>query len=133
MFDFLIVMPSLYCLSLCTSDGVKLDMQCDKKDLKKGALFLSNHRDIVMDAAWLSMLLRYRLNIRPYMGIGNNLYGRWWLRVFFRLNRCFTVLRGGSPRDILRHSQHLSYYMHELRRHGKSTVSAHPLFPLQIR
>ena len=118
--DFLLVIPSLYCLSLRTSDGVRLDMQCSKDDLKHGALFLSNHRDIVMDAAWLSMLLRYRLNIRPYMGIGNNLYGRWWLRVFFRLNRCFTVVRDGSPRELLQHSQHLSDYMHHLRSRGKS-------------
>jgi hypothetical protein len=113
--DFIVVMPLLNLLAKKTTSSLELDLRCGHADLKGGALFLSNHRDIVMDAAFLSLLLRTRMNIRPYMGIGNNLYGRWWLETFFKFNRCFTVLRDGSPRDLLQHSQHLSDYMHHLR------------------
>lgn len=118
--DWLCVVPGLELLARKTSASLTMEMSATRDELKQGALFLSNHRDIVMDAAWLSLLLRKKLNIRPFMGVGNNLYGRWWIEPFFRLNRGFTVIRGGNMRDILRHSQSLSGYIHLLRSKHKS-------------
>ena len=118
--DWFTIMPFLMWLRNRTSASLTLDMQADKDDLKGGAVFMSNHRDIVMDAAWLSLLLRTKWNIRPYMGIGTNLYGRWWIEPLCKLMRCFSVIRGGSPRELLQHSQHLSAYIQSLRHRKKS-------------
>lgn len=119
MTDWLFVVPGLRLLAKKTADSINMEI-ADKKDLAGGALFLSNHRDIVMDASWLSLLVREKLNIRPFMGIGNNLYGKWWIEPFFKFNRGFTVLRGGNLRDVLTHSQQLSGYIQFLRRRKKS-------------
>lgn len=121
--DWLTVVPWIRFLGLCTTKGYKLDYTDRKaveEDIRKGAVFLTNHRDIIMDPTFLSMLLRERYCIRPFMGIGNNLFGKWWIEPFVRFNRCFVVIRGGMPREVLQHSQVLTSYIHKLRSRGKS-------------
>lgn len=121
--DWLTVVPWIRFLGLCTTKGYRLDYTDRKaveEDIRKGAVFLTNHRDIIMDPTFLSMLLRERYGIRPFIGIGNNLFGKWWIEPFVRFNRCFVVLRGGTPREVLQHSQVLASYIHKLRAHGKS-------------
>ena len=118
--DWFTIMPFLSILKHTTAQSLTLDMKADRKDLRGGAFFMSNHRDIVMDAAFLSLLLRTRMNIRPFMGMGTNLYGRWWIEPLCKLLRCFSVKRGGTPRELLRNSQHLSGYINYLRERKKS-------------
>ncbi|MCQ2310551.1 MAG: acyltransferase [Paludibacteraceae bacterium] len=91
-----------------------------EQDIRHGAFFMTNHRDIVMDSAWLSMLLERKYGIRPFIGIGNNLFGKWWIEPFVRFNRAFVVIRDGSPRELLQHSKTLSEYIQHLRKCGKS-------------
>lgn len=79
----------------------------------KGHLFLTNHRDIVLDPAWLTWILRTRLDIRPYIAMGNNLFGRWWIEPFVRLNRAFVVIRDGGLHEQLEHSRTLSQYIRD--------------------
>ena len=87
---------------------------------KPGHLFLTNHRDIVMDAAYMSLLLRRYKNIRPFMGIGNNLFGKWWIEPFVRLNRCFVVIRDAQGmHEQLENSQTLSAYIRERIENGQ--------------
>lgn len=121
--DWLTVIPWIRILGLFSTKGYCLaytDRKAVEEDIRKGAVFLTNHRDIIMDPAFLSMLLRERYCIRPFMGIGNNLFGKWWIEPFVRFNRCFVVLRGGTPRELLQHSQVLASYIHKLRARGKS-------------
>ena len=124
IWDFLIAFPTLWLLSKRTTTGLKLDYLGDRKlieqDIKHGAFFMSNHRDIVMDAAWLSMLLRFRYFIRPFIGIGNNLFAHKWIEIFVRFNRCFVVKRGAGIHAQLENAKQLSAYIHYLREHGKS-------------
>lgn len=91
-----------------------------KEDIRHGALFLTNHRDICIDPAFLSMMLRKRFGIRPFIAIGNNLFGKWWIEPFVRFNRCFVVKRGGTPRELMEHSAVMSEYIRHLRERGKS-------------
>lgn len=121
--DWLTIIPWIRILGLFSTKGYRLaytDRKAVEEDIRKGAVFLTNHRDIIMDPAFLSMLLRERYCIRPFMGIGNNLFGKWWIEPFVRFNRCFVVLRGGTPRELLQHSQVLASYIHKLRARGKS-------------
>ena len=122
--DFLFAFPLLWIWQIRTTKGVKLDYLDDRKqieaDIKHGAFFMTNHRDIVMDAAWLSKLLRCRYFIRPFIGIGNNLFAYKWIEVLVRFNRCFVVKRGAGAHAQLKNSQLLSAYIRLLREQGKS-------------
>ena len=71
--DFLILYPALLIMRRKTTKGIQLLYQGDKKqieqDIRHGAFFMTNHRDIVMDAAWLTFLLRTRYFIHPFFGM----------------------------------------------------------------
>jgi len=122
--DFLFAFPLLWIWSLRTSKGIRLDYLDDRKeierDIQHGAFFMTNHRDIVLDAAWLSMLLRCRYFIRPFIGIGNNLFAYKWIEVLVRFNRCFVVKRGAGAHAQLTNAKQLSAYIKDLRAQGKS-------------
>jgi len=124
VFDWIAVLPFLNKMERKTTSSVELAYLGDRKqieqDIRHGAFFMTNHRDICMDSAWLSVLLRKRYFIRPYIGIGNNLFGKWWIEPLVRSLRCFVVIRNVSPREQLANSQLLSEYILQLRRKGKS-------------
>ncbi|MCQ2347292.1 MAG: acyltransferase [Paludibacteraceae bacterium] len=122
--DWFTVMPWLFRLARKTADSLRLEFYGDQKqierDIHDGAFFLTNHRDICMDSAWLTLLLRHYYGIHPFIGIGNNLFGKWWIEWFVRFNHCFVVKRGGTPREIYDHSLILCRYIRRLRRQHKS-------------
>lgn len=131
--DFLFVFPFLEVLRRRNTTSLRLeagggDSQWQSKeaqrmireDIRHGATFLTNHRDIITDAAWLSYLLRMRYFIRPYMGIGNNLLGKRWVERLVRYNRCYVVVRGGGAKDVAKNAVHLNAYIQFLRGRGKS-------------
>ena len=75
--------------------------------------FVSNHRDIVLDSAFLSMLLLksgYPTTVE--IGIGDNLLIYPWIKRLVRMNKAFTVRRSLTPRAMLESSQLMSSYIH---------------------
>jgi len=122
--DFLLAFPLLGIWAWRTTKGIRLDYLGDRKqierDIKHGAFFLTNHRDIILDASWLSLLLRCRYFIRPYMGIGNNLFAKKWIEHLVRFNRCFVVKRGAGAHAQLENAKQLSAYIRHLRGRHKS-------------
>ena len=122
--DWIIAAPILLVWQRKTSTSLKLDYMGDRKqiekDIKHGAFFMTNHRDIVMDSAWLSLLLRKRYFIRPFIGIGNNLFAKKWIEHLVRFNRCFAVIRNGGAHAQLENAHTLSAYIAHLRQQGKS-------------
>lgn len=75
-------------------------------------LIISNHRDIVLDAGFLNMLLVKRGLNTTEIAIGDNLLIYPWITRLVRLNRSFIVKRGVSIRETLETSKHLSDYIH---------------------
>ena len=77
--DFLILYPILLVMRRKTTHGIQLkyhgDKQLIEQDIRQGAFFMTNHRDIVMDAAWLTFLLRTRYFIHPYFDIIKSVNG----------------------------------------------------------
>ena len=122
--DFLILYPILLVMRRKTTQGLELRFLGDKKqiehDIRHGAFFMTNHRDIVMDAAWLTFLLRNRYFIHQYFGIGNNLFGKWWIEHVVRFLRAFVVIRNSGFRDQRENAITLSQYIHHLRKRHKS-------------
>ena len=75
--------------------------------------FVSNHRDIVLDSAFLDLLLfknGYPTTVE--IGIGDNLLIYPWIKRLVRMNKAFTVRRGLSAHEMFESSQLMSRYIH---------------------
>lgn len=85
-------------------------------------LFISNHRDIVLDSA----LLNYFLHINDFstaeIAIGDNLLKEKWIEDLVRLNKSFIVKRGLDNMEMLRASKKLSEYIKDTIRHRNESV-----------
>lgn len=104
-----LLMPFLHFIAQHTTKGITLLHQ---EHLPKGkAIYLTNHRNIILDTAFLSLLIYQTGAERPYIGIGNNLYAYPWIEQLVRAAKAFTVIRGGSPRELMVHARHLSEYI----------------------
>jgi len=92
----------------------------DNLEKETSYLYLSNHRDIVLDTSLLNVALFDKDLVSTASAIGDNLVQKDFLMALSRLNRNFLVLRGQSPRELLRSSQLLSEYMKLLIDQGRS-------------
>jgi hypothetical protein len=83
-------------------------------DPKVSYLYISNHRDIVLDTSLINVILFRKNLIRTASAIGDNLVQRPFVNALSRLTRNFIVKRGASPREILMSSKKLSEYINFL-------------------
>ena len=75
--------------------------------------FVSNHRDIVLDSAFLDiMLYKHGYPTTVEIGIGDNLLIYPWIKRLVRMNKAFTVRRGLTAHEMMRSSQLMSSYIH---------------------
>ena len=88
----------------------------------KPCIFISNHRDITLDAFLLQMVLIERKHETSYIVFGNNLMETPLLRDLFLSNHLVQMERGGNPKAFYRSLQHLSQYLHHLIVDEKQTV-----------
>ncbi|MCY2685690.1 1-acyl-sn-glycerol-3-phosphate acyltransferase [Salinimicrobium sp. TH3] len=94
----------------------------DKLDKNESYLYISNHRDIVLDTSLLNCVL-YEADLKmTASAIGDNLVKKPFLLALSRLNRNFLVTRGVSPREMLKSSQKLSEYIRKLLLEEKRSV-----------
>jgi 1-acyl-sn-glycerol-3-phosphate acyltransferase len=80
-------------------------------DKKKPYLFISNHRDIVLDAALLNFLIFEKGMNTTLIAIGNNLLLYNWIGHAVKLNRAFIIKRNLPPREILDASLKVSHFI----------------------
>ncbi len=83
-------------------------------DPNSSYLYISNHRDIVLDTSLINVILFRKNLIRTASAIGDNLVQRPFVNALSRLTRNFIVKRGASPREILVSSKKLSEYINFL-------------------
>ncbi len=82
-------------------------------DIHNRYTFVSNHRDIVLDAAFLDkLLLDTGFSTTCEIAIGDNLLQLDWVRAMARVNKTFTVERALKSSEMLRASKRMSEYMH---------------------
>ena len=102
LIEDLIIKPSIDRL---TSSGL------DKLDKSKSYLFISNHRDIILDSAILNYLIVLEGMNTAEIAIGNNLLIGKWIEYAVKLNRAFVVSRNLPSRELLTASRKLSEYI----------------------
>lgn len=91
-----------------------------KKD--EGYLYISNHRDIVLDAAFLNILFFDKKIDTCEIAIGDNLLIHPWITDLVRLNKSFIVKRKVSVREMIATSKQLSEYIHDTIFRRKQSV-----------
>ncbi len=93
-----------------TSDGL-ICTGLEKLDKKKSYLFISNHRDIILDAALLNILtFKYGMNTTQ-IAIGDNLLLYDWIEHTVKLNRAFIIKRSLPPRELMMASKKVSAFI----------------------
>ena len=91
-------------------------------DGRQDYIFLSNHRDIVLDSAYLDYILLLSGKKSVEIGIGNNLLIHPWIETLVRLNRSFIVNRSATAAELLESSRQLSRYIRFVIEEKKSPV-----------
>ena len=89
---------------------------------KPACTFISNHRDIVLDASFLNVMLYDVGYGMTQVAIGDNLLIRPWIKTFVRLNNSFIVKRGVSVRQMLEVSDTLSAYINHTIKDTKESI-----------
>ncbi|MCL2073146.1 MAG: hypothetical protein FWH18_04440 [Marinilabiliaceae bacterium] len=77
----------------------------------KSYLFLSNHRDILLDSAILQIFLHEHGLQTSEITFGSNLMMSQFVIDIGKLNKMFKIVRGGNIRDVLENSLKVSQYM----------------------
>ena len=83
----------------------------EKLHADKGYLCISNHRDIVLDSAFLNYLLFKQKLPTTRIAIGSNLLQAPWIEDLVKLNKNFIVNRNVQPRQAYEYSLLLSRYI----------------------
>ncbi len=104
-----------------SSDGLTTS-GFEKLQKNTSYLFISNHRDILLDTSLLNACLFEHGLVMTASAIGDNLVKKSFLKVLAKLNRNFLVQRGLSPREMLQSSKLLSEYIGQLLLHENRSV-----------
>ena len=94
----------------------------EKLEKNTAYLFISNHRDIILDTSLLNTALFEHGLVMTASAIGDNLVKKDFLKTISKLNRNFTVQRGLSPRELLQSSRLMSDYIERLLLHENRSV-----------
>lgn len=96
-----------------SSDGLTTS-GFEKLDPNTSYLFISNHRDIILDTSLLNVSLFDHGLVMTASAIGDNLVQKSFLLTLSKLNRNFLVKRGLPPRELLQSSKLMSEFMYHL-------------------
>lgn len=109
-FQKIMVYPFLQYLEANLTKGIKL-LGLDKIDRDRNYLFVSNHRDIILDSTLLCGKLIENGMDTVEIAIGDNLLVFPWIEDLVRLNKSFIVRRNPGAKQMLESSRLLSAYM----------------------
>jgi 1-acyl-sn-glycerol-3-phosphate acyltransferase len=85
----------------------------DKLDHNRSYLFISNHRDIVLDSALINEILFRNKFTTTEIAIGNNLLIYKWIEDLVRLNKSFIVRRDLTGKEMLQETVKMSTYLRD--------------------
>lgn len=90
-------------------------------DRNSGHLYISNHRDIMLDASLMNLIIYDNGFDSCEITFGANLMEDPLVVDIGKSNKMFRVERGGTPKDFYKNSVHLSRYIrHTIKDNGQS-------------
>ncbi len=116
-----IILPWLLNLIKTTSDGFEYQ-GTELIEQGKNYLYMSNHRDIVLDSSFLCTALLKEGYPSCEIAIGSNLLIYNWISDFVRINKSFIVKRGIGIKQALEAAHQLSAYIHYAITEKKSSI-----------
>ncbi len=120
-FQTKVMWPFLELLAEKTTSGITVG-GLENIDSSKAFTFISNHRDIVLDASFLNLcFLRTGLPTSE-IAIGNNLLIYEWITDLVKLNKSFIVKRNLRMIKALEAAKQLSAYIHYAVTQKKESV-----------
>jgi len=112
-FQINFIYPAIQQVLQKSSDGLTTS-GFEKLDKHTPYLFISNHRDIILDTSLINVSLYDHGLIMTASAIGDNLVQKAFLHTLSRLNRNFLVQRSLTPRELLQSSKLMSEYIYQL-------------------
>lgn len=109
-FQKLLMYPAAKAVAERTTSGITIS-GFDKLEKHKSYLFISNHRDIILDSAFLNLLLFQQKLDTCEVAIGSNLLVQPWIKDLVRLNKNFIVHRDVPSKKLYEYSLRLSNYI----------------------
>ena len=111
-FQLTFMVPFLENIIKTSTNGLTIG-GLENLEKNKSYLFISNHRDIVLDSALLNVEI-YKYGFKPTeIAIGSNLLIYQWIEDVSRVNRSFIVKRNIPVRQMLESSRRLSSYIRQ--------------------
>lgn len=97
----------------------------DQLEPNTAYLFISNHRDIILDTSLLNACLYEQGLVMTTSAIGDNLIKKPFIHLLSKLNRNFAIRRGVTGRTLLESSLLVSQFIHKsLLRENRSVWTA---------
>ena len=116
-----VVVPLLGQIINASTQGLSFSAM-EQFDPSGNYLFISNHRDIILDSAFLNKIMHDNNFKKTEIAIGDNLLIHPWITTLVRLNRSFIVRRNLGIREQLDASKKLSAYMRYALTEKKQSV-----------
>ena len=113
--------PAIQSLINTTTDGITVSGM-ELVDKNTSYIFMSNHRDIILDSAILNVLLRQHGNKYTRAAIGSNLLINDWVTDLVKLDSCFVIERDITVREMLTSSALRSKYIREVIEENEDSV-----------
>lgn len=113
--------PFLELLASKTTDGITYDGIENVSD-DHASTFITNHRDIVLDASFLNLCFLRNNKPTSEIAIGDNLLIYEWISDLVKINKSFIVKRNLKMTQALKAAMQLSAYIHYAIMHKHESV-----------
>ncbi len=121
VFQEQIIVPLIRRILESSSTG--LTMQgLENLDKNQRYLYISNHRDIILDSALLNVEMHASGFSPTEIAIGSNLLVYPWINDLVRINRSFIVKRNIPVKQMLTSSKLLSHYIRRMITQGTDSI-----------
>lgn len=113
--------PAIKSIMSSTTDGVTIS-GLELVQPNTSYLFMSDHRDIILDSAMLNVLLQQNGSKYTQAAIGSNLLINEWVTDLVKLDSCFVIERDVTVREMLSSSAIRSRYIHQIIEKNENSV-----------
>jgi glycerol-3-phosphate O-acyltransferase len=115
------VVPMIERILTKSSEGLTIN-GLDELDRNQRYLYISNHRDIILDSALLNVKM-YASGFSPTeIAIGSNLLVFPWINDLVRINRSFIVKRNIPVKQMLESAKLMSFYIRQMITKGSDSI-----------
>ncbi len=115
------VVPFINQILLASSEGLSMN-GLEDLDKDQRYLYISNHRDIILDSALMNVKMHSSGFSPTEIAIGSNLLIFPWINDLVRINRSFVVKRNIPVKEMLASSKLLSHYIRQMITQGSDSI-----------